>query len=160
MKNYKFFLGIDVSKDTFDACIVDKDGKHLSEKAFNNEKEGFVEFHDWVKRHAGSRSVKKGLFCLEFTGHYALQLCLFLEAKEITYACLPPAEILGKPGFKRGKSDQIDARRLADYAMRYKDQVQPYKLRESDLRRVQTLIAFRNRLVKERASADQFHQGT
>ena len=45
------FIGIDISKDKFDATLlVDQDQTHFA--TFDNEKSGFRSFANWVKKKA------------------------------------------------------------------------------------------------------------
>jgi transposase len=51
-------------------------------------------------------------------------------------------------GLQRGKNDRVDARRIAEYAMRYTDRLKQWKPKREVLERLQLLIGMRARLIK------------
>lgn len=51
-------------------------------------------------------------------------------------------------GLQRGKNDRVDARRIAEYAMRYTDRLKQWKPKREVLERLQLLNGMRSRLVK------------
>src|SRR5262245_24596994 len=58
------FVGIDVSKDALDACLLLPTGKHR-QAAFAHDAGGFAALLAWADRHAGGLPLP---FCLEATG--------------------------------------------------------------------------------------------
>ena len=70
----KIHVGIDVSKLTLDAFILER----KLHRKFKNNSKGFTSLFQWVKKQ--SRTAPDTiLFCFEHTGLYSLQLALFLE---------------------------------------------------------------------------------
>src|SRR5690242_14234938 len=61
------FAGIDVSKDTLDACLLAPGGRSR-EVAFGNDPRGHAALVAWADRHARGGAVH---FCLEATGPYS-----------------------------------------------------------------------------------------
>src|SRR5262249_47825300 len=61
------FAGIDVSKDTLDACLLLPGGK-TKEHTFANTARGHAALLAWADRHATGRPVH---FCMEATGPYS-----------------------------------------------------------------------------------------
>jgi len=53
-------------------------------------------------------------------------------------------------GLKRGKNDKVDARRIAEYAMRYTDRLKLWKPKRAILQKLQVLNGMRARLIKAR----------
>lgn len=47
--NYSHFVGIDVSKQTLDASILDSEENELSHMKFKNSPSGIQEMLDWAK---------------------------------------------------------------------------------------------------------------
>ncbi len=74
--NYKWFVGIDVSKKTLDVTLYEKEKQSKAlHKQFNNGAKGYSSIVAWlVKREVKPESV---LFCLEHTGIYSLGFDLF-----------------------------------------------------------------------------------
>ena len=58
----------------------------------------------------------------------SLSLALFLEREHIAYAMVPALDIKRSLGITRGKNDQIDAKRIAEFAYRFNDRVMPTSL--------------------------------
>ena len=74
-----FVLGIDVSKDSLDVCLVCcGDGRQLSHKA-NNNPAGFRRMKSWLKQQ-GCEAGPETLACMEHTGLYTRQLVHYLLA--------------------------------------------------------------------------------
>ena len=55
-------------------------------------------------------------------------------------------------GFQRGKSDQLDAQRIAQYAYRFKDKAQLWKPDRAVIGQLKALVSIRERLIKSRDS--------
>ena len=61
-------------------------------------------------------------------------------------------QIVKSMGVVRGKSDRIDAARIAEYAFMRKDKLTPTKLQSKDLIKLQKLLSLRETLVKHKTS--------
>src|SRR6516225_10379012 len=61
------FVGIDVSKDTLDACLLLLGGKQR-QAAFAKDAQGHAALIAWADRHTAGHSLH---FCLEATGPYS-----------------------------------------------------------------------------------------
>lgn len=145
---YKFFVGIDVSKDKLDLCVIDQS---LSEQSHhhvvaNNEKA----FQKLIKQLTSEfgKPDEHWLFCLEHTGVYAMPVCRFLSSLELNYALVPALQIQKSIGIRRGKSDKADSRDIAMYAMLFSSQIKLYKLQEKVLQKLSIWLAQRERLIK------------
>ncbi len=64
---YGFILGIDVSKESLDACLIRSQDGQVFEQKFNNNPEGFKKLKYWAKQQGshGSR-------CASMPGAYGL----------------------------------------------------------------------------------------
>ncbi|QCR21471.1 transposase [Pontibacter sp. SGAir0037] len=77
-----FILGVDVSKDSLDVCLIDcSDGRQLCHK-LNNNPSGFRRMKAWLKQQ-GCEAGPETLCCLEHTGLYIRQLVHYLLAREV-----------------------------------------------------------------------------
>jgi transposase len=143
----RYFIGIDISKDTLDVCILNNsDEKELVFKV-NNTLEGIEEMI------ALSSDFEKGSclrFCFENTGNYGLLLASMLEDRQILYYQVSALEIKLSQGIQRGKNDKVDAWRIARYAKMHSQELIPSALSEEVLFKIKNFLTYRNFLVKVR----------
>ena len=112
MKLYN--VGADLSKKVIDFFIHEL-------KAFltiSNNAEGFKQLLKWFDQH--SISLSQVMIVMEHTGLYSYQLEQFLHRKGICFTKVSGLAIKRSLGLVRGKSDKIDARRIARYAFEKK----------------------------------------
>jgi transposase len=110
------FAGIDVSKDTLDACLLAPGGR-AKEHAFANDPTGHAALVAWADRHADGHAVH---FCLEATGPYSEAIATHLAGAGRLVSVVNPTRIK-YAGLARGrgnKTDRADARLIAAYAER------------------------------------------
>ncbi|MEP1490054.1 MAG: transposase [Algibacter sp.] len=121
MRIQKQSIGIDISKDTYTACLCSKyqDGSLIfSEvKNFKNEKTGFNQLLRWVRK-VKSNTVSIN-FLMEATGVYYEKLAHHLyDIKQEATVVLPNTS---KHYFLslnvKIKTDEIDAKRLSQFAL-------------------------------------------
>jgi len=144
--NYEHYVGIDVSKETLDVAVINQDGMTLKQVVVANSAAGW---RKWVK---GSKlSVSETLFCLEPTGHYSnIAVAVLLDMKAQVWLAVP-ADIRSSIGLQRGKNDQIDALRIAQYAYRFRDKARLVEQSETQRQELQQLLTQRELLIKDRA---------
>jgi transposase len=107
------WIGIDVSKDTLDVCLLRAGGKEKY-KQFGNETAGHAKLLRWVHHLAGEEVCH---YCLESTGSYSMAIAHFLAEAEQPVSIVNPARIK-YAGLAQGvgnKTDKADARLIADY---------------------------------------------
>jgi transposase len=141
-----YYVGIDISKLTFDVTVINDDGFQLYER-FSNDKQGFKEFNCWLKKCKGL-SFFSAIICMEHTGIYTRQLVEFLLVKNAIVWMESPLQIKRSSGMVRGKSDKVDSQRIARYAMIHKDRLKPVTLRNKSLQLLKDLLNSRNRIIK------------
>ena len=139
-------IGIDVSKLTLDACI------HGQQTLIQvpNTKHGHLKLLSWAKKCTGC-SIENILFCFEHTGIYSFTLAQFMTEMKLNYILVPGLEIKRSLGIQRGKNDQIDARKIAQYAYRRRDEVTTYKAPDKSINKIRQLLSLREKLVKQRS---------
>ena len=143
-----FFIGIDVSKSWLDALVCDQDQMQLGKGLqFNNETKAIEEFCDLI---SSTYPDVKLWFCFEHTGNYGLLLSQILEQRELVYSIVPPLEIKQSIGMTRGKNDQIDAKRIAEYASIHAKKLTPTFLPSDKILKIKSYMTYRNQLVKAR----------
>jgi transposase len=145
MKKYKVIIGIDVSKNKLDVCIL-TDTHSKKQLIIENSPKGYKEIVKAFKL----LSVEKNdcFFCLEHTGVYAMPLCYWFEQNEMNYCLVPALEIKRSIGIKRGKSDKGDAFAIAKFAQDKQHELTSYKLPEKDLQMLKVLLSQREKLVR------------
>ena len=117
---FKHFAGIDISKQTLDVALVSTD--HPGEFVciqFSNNPSGLKQLSNWIKEL--KLKLSDILFCMESTGVYGLPIQNHLVKKNAFVWVEMAVQILRSIGLQRGKNDQVDAKRIAEYAMRYQD---------------------------------------
>lgn len=141
----KDYVGIDISKEEVDIRLFNSkmDGK------FNNSPSGFRKMKSFIEKHVDSDTDL--LFCFEHTGLYAVPLQVYLEEKNMAYHMVSGLQVKRSLGIQRGKNDQVDAKRLAEYAYLHREQIKPQKLQSPHLIRLKYLLGMRSRLVRQRA---------
>ena len=144
----EFIIGIDVSKDKLDACLLAFGGSDpKEEKVFRNLQADIIKYFQRVTKKYGKENL---LVCLEHTGYYGLQLCVVLQQLEIDFVIVPALEIKQSQGITRGKTDRVDAKRIAIYAWRYYDKLKLTKLPTTELLLIKELVSVREQFVKMR----------
>lgn len=111
------WIGIDVSKDTLDVCLLrasSQDKSKEKHKQFGNEASGHTKLLRWVQHLAGEEVCH---FCLESTGSYSMAVAHFLAEAEQRVSIVNPARIkyAGLAQGVKNKTDRADARLIADY---------------------------------------------
>ena len=142
----KDVIGIDVSKLTIDAYV--KIAQVHAE--FSNDTKGFRQLVKWIKKYTDCQ-IEELLICFETTGLYSLQLASFLSQINIDFVMENPIQIKRSMGMVRGKDDQIDSQRIAEYAYMRKENLKHTKLPSEELIKLQNLLAMRERMVRQKA---------
>ena len=107
------YIGVDISKKTIDVAIYKKEkaGKAVLCEKFHNSPNGFKDMKRWLRK--CGVTLAESLFCMEATGHYTYELCLFLEQQKVVYSVQSPLHLKRSFGLAHGKSDKVDAYRIA-----------------------------------------------
>lgn len=113
------YVGIDVSKDKHDCCIVNSDGEILADAfTVENNLKGFDLLFQRLKSVARDLdNVKVGL---EATGHYSYNILGFLLGKGLATFVLNPLHtnlFRKSTSLRRTKTDRVDARTIAAMMM-------------------------------------------
>jgi len=147
-KNYYTFIGIDVSKEKLDYCIISNDTINSSPQfgIIGNTSKEINKFIASVKKK--NINFEHVLFCLEHTGVYGMPLCYWLQSAEAHYWVVPALEIKRSKGIARGKSDKTDSRDIANYAITHEHELQLSKIPENDIVELRLLLAEREKLIK------------
>jgi transposase len=140
-----YFLGIDVSKKKFDAALT-IDGKNFHEVQVENAAKSIQAFFKELKNQLSS--LDKVIVCLEHTGIYSLPLLDFLVKNKIRVCVEPALQIKQSQGMTRGKNDQVDAKRIAMYALKNREDLIFWRPQRESIQRLKALLVLRERMVK------------
>lgn len=143
----QYFLGVDVSKKKFDAALT-MDGKNFHEAQIENNPTAIQLFFRSLKKQLSS--LKGVIVCLEHTGIYGLPLLDFLVKNEIKVSVEPALQIKQSQGMVRGKNDQIDAKRIAIYAYKNRENLHFWRPQRHCIQQLKALLLLRERMVKVR----------
>jgi transposase len=143
----KEFIGIDVSKLTLDVFIHSK--KHHFTTL--NSTIGFPELIETCCKVAGCS--RNNLFlCFENTGKYSRLLAVFLSDMRISFSQVPALDIKKSKGISRGKSDKVDAKSIALYAYRKRDELVPTIIHLPEVGVLRQLLTLREKLMKHQTA--------
>lgn len=152
MKNYELFVGVDISKKTFDASLTRTgDLSQMLHAKFDNTTAGFKKLSTWVKKYKKKNSITGPvLFGMEHTGIYTLALCVFMKEQQLDYTIESGLQIKRSLGIRRGKDDKSDSKDIAKYVLLHVKSLKINNLLSARLMRLKNLLAFRAKLVKQK----------
>ena len=139
-------IGIDVSKKTVDVFI------HSTKchKVFKNNLSGFTAMSQWIESNSAFNKEEQ-LFALEHTGLYSLPLSVYLSDNKKAFVIISGLELKKSLGLVRGKEDKLDARFIALYAYRRREELIPCKFHSKTILELRQLLSLRDKLVRQRA---------
>ena len=152
----KIFIGIDFSKEKFDATLIQAEG--LKECApsvhevFYNKTSGYRRLVKWVKAHAEGFAADTWLFCGENTGGYSIGLSNYLYASGYDMWLECAYKIKHSAGIQRVKNDKADSRAIAEYAMRNYDKMILHKPQSASLTCLREIFLYRHSLVRQKVA--------
>ena len=116
-----YFLGIDIAKNSFQAALTVDGVNHLETEVENNQTAIKRYFKDLKEKFRFSSD--QLIVCLEHTGIYCLPVLDYLVKKGVKVCVEPALQIKQSQGMTRGKNDQVDARRIAQYAYKNRQEL-------------------------------------
>lgn len=150
--DFLYFIGIDVSKQTFDVAIVN--GSTTKSFVFDNTNKGVKAFLRLLKNQR--MDLNDTLICMEHTGIYGRLLITKLLEAEANLCVEMSLRINRSLGIQRGKNDKIDAIRIAQYAVKNCNEIELYRPVPQILERMKTLIKAREQLVHFKADLNKY----
>ena len=147
MKNYLFYVGIDISKSKLDVVILEKQSPNVSNHFIvENNLKGIKEIlKNLIKQKIDLTTV---LFCCENTGVYTFPLSSYLSDEKLDYWIVPAIEIKRSKGISRGKNDKADAKDIALYSIRNIDKIKLSTLPETSIQQLKLLYTEREKVMK------------
>ena len=145
MKNYLFYVGIDVSKLKLDINIFEISTLKHEHFVLENDVKNITIF---VKNLKKKIDLFQTLFCCENTGVYTNHLSSALINMDLDLWIVPAIEIKRSKGISRGKTDKTDAKDISFYAYRNLDKLKLFKLVDTDIQKLKILHAEREKMLK------------
>lgn len=142
---FKFFVGIDVSKDTLDFSIV-SNGNEIDYFQIENGVKSVQSAITKLKR-IPNFNMTKALFCLEHTGLYINHCVLELHKQKASIWIEKAIQIIRSSGLQRGKTDKVDAKRIAIFAYRNCDRAKLWAPAREAVVTLKNLLSLRDRLI-------------
>ena len=145
-----YFVGIDISKYKHDCFICTETCEVIEENlSFTNTNEGFIQLLNLLKSLDNSQEIRIGF---EATGHYGMNLKLFLEKNNYTFMEFNPALVkrfISTQTLRRTKTDKKDAMLITKYliSVDYKPHPKQFYHKYS----LKSLSRMREKLVKQRS---------
>ncbi|MFD0933284.1 IS110 family transposase [Psychroflexus salinarum] len=136
MKTELKFIGIDVSKDTLDICILSHETESL---VIKNQEKAITKFFKSLLKDS---SIKHHI-CLENTGKYSWVLINVLAELECCFYVVNPLHLKRSLGLTRGKNDKIDAIRIARFIKKNHDETARFIPRRDVIEQLHILLSER-----------------
>jgi transposase len=139
-------IGVDISKDWLDYSCCPVTSKVADDSVrVDNTIQGIESL---IKDVAARFKDHQIWFCFEHTGSYGLLLSSLLQNNNLTFTAVSAMQIKKSQGVVRGKSDAVDARRIASYAAVHFHELKPSEMPSEALLRIKSLLAYRQQLTK------------
>jgi len=145
-----FFIGIDISKFKHDCFIATETGKVITQNfSFSNNRQGFDSLLSLLNSLDPIHEKRIGF---EATGHYGMNLKLFLESNNFSFMEFNPyilKQFIKAQTLRRTKTDKVDAIAIANKLMsvNYK----PYPKQFYHIFSLKSLTRLRENLIKQRS---------
>lgn len=144
----KFLIGIDVSKEKLDICLL-HENEVIKETTVGNQSLLIKPFLKTILKENGLE-VNDLLICAEYTGQYTYPLCCVCNDLRLDLWLENPAQIKYCSGIQRGKNDKLDARKIANYALRYQDGARLFTMPDKSLISLKQLISERDMYIVDK----------
>lgn len=151
--DYKYYIGVDVSKQTMDFTVL-KAGSFLLHETVDNTKPAIEQWLKWLMANHKVGG-KKTLYCVENTSTYQSILLRVLLSRKVPLWLESPLQIHLCLGLHRGKNDKLDSLRIAEYAYTYRHKAKLYEPPRDILEQLKQLRSLRERLLRVKKQLKQ-----
>jgi transposase len=152
-----FYLGIDISKESFDAALLLPSEKWRTRK-FRNSEAGFRELSQWIERHCklpiselAAAAGQQLQVCMEATGSYSEALAIYLhEELGLCVSVVNPrrTRAYAESQLRRTKTDRVDAALIAQFCRAQRPEA--WAPPPPEVRRLQALVRHLDSLIETR----------
>lgn len=142
------FVGIDVSKSKVDVALIkNNDKRSIINAIFENNIKGMKKLSSYLRKE-NKLDLTTTLICMEYTGIYSRCLLKYLYENKCLIWMEMPVKIIRSIGLQRGKSDKIDAEKIALYAYKNAEDAELWQPKNEVLQKIQDLLSLRERLIR------------
>ena len=137
---FKFILGVDMSKEWHNYCLMDSNFKIIKEGQINNTPDANFIFINQLVEEEQIEQLTDIILVLEHTGIYVQHLVRAWLSKGGRLSLVSAPKVSDQLGGKRTwdeKTDTMDARRLAEYGVRYTDKLKLWQAKRHILTQLQ-----------------------
>ena len=143
-----YFIGVDVSKEKLDVCVITASNEMVSEKIIRNDQSKIKSYLDKLIRKL-KINADALLICCEHTGTYTRPLQLVCHEFGYPLWAENAYKIKKAASDIRGKSDRKDAVRIAEYALRYNDKAVLHQEGSDAQNQLKTLLGARETILEQ-----------
>lgn len=148
---FKYVLGVDMSKNWFNFCLMSANYDILWEGEIENSDDWIFRFLSELLKKEEVSAISDVFLCLEHTGIYVKPLvkCWASKGGQLSLIHAPKISqsLTGSFGWEE-KTDSLDARRIAEYGIRFHDKLQIWQVKNESLDLLQGLQRQRERLAQ------------
>ena len=139
------YIGIDVSKNTLDWAVYAN--KHVIWQTQSENSPAAIRTVVKQLRALAGFSLSTSICCMEHTGIYNAHALGVLFQAHLPIWLEASVQIKQAGGLQRGKSDSVDAQRIAEYAYRFQDRLRLWQPSRPALKKLTELSRLRQRLL-------------
>ncbi|GLZ89615.1 IS110 family transposase [Metapseudomonas resinovorans] len=131
-------VGIDIAKHSFDIATLQANGKYRTKAKLANDPAGFQVLQQWLLKHSEAHA----WIVMEATGIYHEALAEWLHGEGFRVCVLNPAQVAhyARSRLQRVKTDQVDAKLIAEYGERHQDELPSWQPEPPTIRRLKALV--------------------
>jgi transposase len=141
----RYYVGIDIAKATLDWAVYD--GKKVVLQTSTPNSIIGIKIALRLLKSLPDWKPAEAIFCMEHTGIYNAHLLDFLHKLHFPIWLESSLQIKKAGGLQRGKTDSIDAQRIAEYAYRFRDQLRLWEPPRAVVQQLAMLSTARQRLI-------------
>jgi transposase len=145
-KDMQHFIGIDISKSTFDMILINEGQKATHHQVYSNTGKGVKQMIQWLV--SQDVNLAKAIFCMEHTGLYSQVVAEALVKNQCLVWLEMPVVIIRSMGLQRGKNDKMDALKIALFAYKNRENIKFWTPPRQEITRMKDLLTLRERLVR------------
>lgn len=148
--DFMYHVGIDISKKTFDYCVLDSSGNEMDCGEVKNGKKSIMA---WIASMKKAVDWSRTLVCMEHSGYYGVHLLrLIHEGTDAAIWLENAVQIKRSMGLQRGKDDRTDSLRIALYSIDFQRKMTAWTPAPASIEKLGLLISHRDRMVRSRKS--------
>ena len=136
--------------------IVNNQCSEIAHSSFEQSKKGFSALKKWLVQVSGKQT-EKLLVCVENTGLYDDALLYYLSDNSLSVSLENAANIKRSVRDNRGKTDKLDSRNIARYALKHHDELKLWERPRKQVIQLQQMLSERSRLVTALKMLRQAH---